>query len=216
MALCAFLALAFAAAAALAAVKVYSNGFSDREDSKELRIAGKGCDKDWDSENDRLVVEAKEGPATCRLKVPVQGDTPQPDHALEATAKLEGSTPKSVAKGTYIAISVRDGAGGRYELRIYPQLGRYELRREPEGGGFPVEGRDEAVGKPGERNALRLEAILGSVKAKVNAKRIGPVLDPDAEDIEGRRMTMVLGVEKRTKDPVSAWFDDVAVQVPTP
>lgn len=212
-------AMLAAAAVAYASVRVYSNDFSGPGEAGELRIAGKGCSKEWDREHKRLRVQAKGGPAKCRLKLPVQGDAPQPDHTLVATAKVLDPGKTAMARSDskiYIAVTVRDGAGGRYELRIFPATRRYELRREPEGGEFPVTGRDAAIGKLGERNVLRIEAILDSVKAKVNKKRIGPVLDADAEDLEGTRMTIVLGMEGKSGDPIRAWVDDLQVYVPTP
>lgn len=208
------------AAVAFASVRVYSNDFSGPGEAGELRVAGKGCSKSWDREHERLLVEAKAGPAKCRLKLPVRGDAPQPDHTLAVTAKALKPAGRSAMASSdskiYLAITIRDGAGGRYELRIHPATRSYELRREPEGGDFPVTGREKAIGRLGERNVLRLEAILDSIKAKVNKKRIGPVLDPGAADLEGTRMTIVLGMEGKSGDPIRAWVDDIQAYVPRP
>lgn len=208
------------AAVALAGVRIYGNDFSGKGDAGELKVAGKGCSKTWDRKHESLILGAERGPVRCRLKLPIRGDAPRPDHTLLATINaLEPGGRSAMAKSDrkiYVALSIRDGAGGRYELRIYPDRRRYELRRHPEKGEFPLSGRDEAIGKLGERNTLRLEAIVDSIKGKVNKKRIGPILDPDAAEIEGTRMTIVLGMEGKTDDPLRARVDDIRVEVPRP
>jgi hypothetical protein len=209
-------ALAIGAATAFALVKVYSNDFSNGGEADSLPLSGKGCQTKWDQDNKRLDIVAKEGSTRCRLKLPVQGDSPQPDQAVEVTAKLDKSTPKSIARKTYFSVTLRDGSGGLYEFRVYPALRRYSLGREPDGNGFPVEGRDRSIGKPGDRNFIRLEVDGDTIKAKVNKKRLDPVTDQNASELAGRRMTVTFGVEGKSSDPVGGWIDDVLVQVPSP
>ncbi len=217
VALLALAVLGVGAAAALALVKVYSNDFSSATEADQLAIEGKGCRKNWDKNNKRLDVVAKNGgPARCRLKVPVQGDSAQPNQAVLVTAKLDKNLPNSIAKKTYIAISIRDGAGGLLEMRVYPSNQRVELHREPNANGFPVEAGDKAIGKPGDRNFLRIEANEDVIKVKVNKFKLEAVTDPNPSELEGRRITVQLVTEAKTSDPVSAWFDDLQVQVPTP
>src|SRR5262245_59101811 len=110
-ALVAFSLLAIAATSAFALVKVYSNDFSSQVEADQLLIEGKSCEKDWDKEGKRLFVIAKSGPARCRLKVPVQGDSPQPNQAVLVTTKLEKNLPSSILRKTYLAVTIRDGSG---------------------------------------------------------------------------------------------------------
>jgi hypothetical protein len=208
--------LALGATVAIAFVKVYSNDFSNKDEANQLRISGKGCKQLWDEDNKRIVALAKAGPTRCRLKVPVQGDAPQPNQAVQVTSKLEKNIANSVAKKVYISISVRDGAGGRYEFKVFPALRRAELAREPNANGFPMEVKDKGIGKAGERNTLRLEVNGDEIKWKVNKKKFETFADENAGELEGRRITLTLGVEGKTGEPVSAWFDDLQVTVPDP
>lgn len=209
-------AMVAGASVASALIKVYANDFSNKTEADQLRISGKGCKKQWDRENKRLFAVANAGPTRCRLRVPVQGDSVQPNQAVQVTTKLAKNIPNSIAKRSYVSISIRDGAGGRYEFKVYPALRRAELVREPNGNAFPVEARDKAIGKAGERNTLRLEVNSDVIKAKVNKARFEAITDDNAADLEGRRITLTLGVEGKTGESVSAWFDDLQVQVPTP
>lgn len=215
-ALFALAGLAVAATTAAALVKVYSNDFSSSTEADQLLIEGKGCDKVWDKENKRLVVVAKQGPARCRLKAPVQGDSPQPNQAVLVTAKLDKDIANSVAKKTYLAISLRDGAGGLLQLRLYPALRRVEVHREPGANGFPFEARDKSIGRPGDRNFIRMEANENTIKVKVNKAKFEAITDPNPSELEGRRITLQLISEAKTSEPISAWFDDFQVQVPNP
>ena len=209
-------AMVAGASVASALIKVYANDFSNKTEADQLRISGKGCNKQWDQENKRLFAVANAGPTRCRLRVPVQGDSVQPNQAVQVTTKLAKNIPNSIAKRSYVSISIRDGAGGRYEFKVYPALRRAELVREPNGNPFPVEARDKAIGKAGERNTLRLEVNSDVIKAKVNKARFEAITDDNAADLEGRRITLTLGVDGKTGESVSAWFDDLQVQVPTP
>lgn len=216
VALGAVVALALFASAAMALIKVYSNDFSNKNEADSLRLSGKHCHTDYDADNERLDIAASSSPTRCRLKIPVQGDSPQPDQALVVTAKLDKSVPKSIAKRTYFAITLRDGAGGLYEFRVYPSLRRYSLVRDPDANGFPVEGREKAIAKAGDRNVIRLETLGDTIKAKVNKKALDTVTDAKASELAGRRMTVTFGVEGKTSDTVGGWIDDVLVQVPSP
>jgi hypothetical protein len=213
---CGVVALTIGAATAFALVKVYSNDFSKGADADSLAVSGKGCGTKYDDANKRLDIFAKQGPARCRLKVPVQGDSAQPDQAIGVTTKLDKSLPKSVAKKAYFAVTLRDGAGGLYEFRIYPAVRRYSLERTPDANGFPVEGREKSIGKAGERNFIRLQVIGDTIKAKVNGKGLDPVTDQNASELAGRRMTVTFGVDGKSSDGGGGWVDDILVQVPTP
>jgi hypothetical protein len=205
-----------AAAAAVAAVQIYSNDFSTGAEFKQVKAAGKGCSKDWLKDKDRIEVEAKGGPARCKLKLPVQGDAAQPDHELVVTAKVGKSTPKKVRGDVYVAVSVREGKDSRYELRVFPQRQRFELGRQPDDDAFPVKGNDRGIGRVGERNKLRIQAFGDRIQAEVNKHKVDPVDDPAAGDQRGTRMSLSLGVEGRTGKDVDAWFDDVSVRIPSP
>jgi hypothetical protein len=213
--ICACAALV-AVGTAAAAVRIYSNDFSSRAEFKQLKAAGKGCDKDWLKDKKRIEVEAKGGPARCKLKLPVQGDAARPDHELAVTAKVGKSTPKKVRGDVYVAVSVREGKESRYELRVFPHRQRYELRRQPGDNAFPVKGQDRGIGRVGERNELRIQAFGDRIQARVNKHKIDPVVDPAANDQRGTRMSLTFGVEGRTGKDVDAWFDDVAVRIPNP
>lgn len=215
------------AAAALAAVRVYSNDFSHRAEAKDMRVAGKACRRVWDENRRQLRLVVTRGPARCRLTVPVRGDAPQPDHILQFSTLVSKPRERSAkAKrrratrnpSIYVGATVRDGRGSRYELRVYPARRFYTLLREPEGVGedFPVTARHEDINRFGKRNVIRLDAILDTIRAKVNNRRVARAFDPEAEELEGTRMTILLGMESRSKTPVRAFVDDIGVSVPPP
>lgn len=208
--------LAGLAGLAFASVRVYDNNFTSRGDAKALELSGKGCEADLRGKKKQLGVSTEEGGSRCRLRLPVQGDAARPDHIIQAQAKVLPRTDEKVRKRVYLGLTVREGGGGFYEIRIYPERREYRLVRKPEDEGFPVQARDNAIGKTGEANRITLRAIGGDLSAKVNRLAIGPVTDPAANDLSGTKLSLVLGQEGRSNDGARAWFSDLSVKVPNP
>lgn len=210
------LVVATASGLAFASVRVYDNSFSDNSDARALELSGKGCEADVRGGKKQLGVRTEKGGTRCRLRLPVQGDAPRPDHIIQAQAKLLPKTDQKVRKRVYVGLTVREGGGGFYELRVYPEKREYRLVRKPEDEGFPVEARDDAIGKTGDKNRLTLRALGAEVSGKVNRVAVGPVPDPAPNDLAGTKLSLVLGQEGRSNDGASVWFSKLAVKVPNP
>lgn len=203
-------------ALAFAAVRVYHNTFEGKGDAKELELSGKGCEAEVRGNKNQLGVSTSGGGSRCRLRLPVQGDTSQPDHIVDVDAKLLPKTPEQIRKKVYVAITVREGGGGYYELRVYPEKRKFSLTRKPEGDGFPSTDKDDEIGKTGEKNKLTLRALGDAVSAKINKLAVDEIVDPQPGALPGAKISIVLGQEGSSSDGASIWFKDVRVSVPNP
>jgi hypothetical protein len=209
-------ALAALAGLAFAAVRVYKNDFKAKGDANELELSGKGCNAEVRGKKGQLGVTTAEGGSRCRLRLPVRGDAARPDHIVQVQGKLLPKTPEKVRKNVYLALTVREGGGGYYELRVYPERRKYSLVRRPEDEGFPVNAKDTKVGKTGEKNQLMLRAIGDEAAAKVNKAPLLAATDPAPDDLEGTRISLVLGQEGSSNDGAAVWFSNLSVKVPNP
>ena len=209
-------ALAALAGLALAAVAVYENQFERKSDGKALELSGKGCKAEVRKDKGQLGVSTDEGGSRCRLRLPVVGDAAKPNHIVKVEGKLLEKTDEKVRDKVYVGLTVREGGGGYYELRVYPEKRKYSLVRRPEDEGFPVTGKDDKIGKAGEKNKLTLGALGDAVSAKVNKTSIEEVVDPAPNDLKGTKISLVLGQEGGSKHGAAVWFKDLSVEVPKP
>lgn len=210
------LALASLGGLAFGAVRIYHNDFESRSDEKALNLSGKGCETKIRGNKGQLGVSTSEGGSRCRMRLPVIGDSAQPNHIVDVTAKLLPKTPDQIRRKVYVAVTVREGGGGYYELRIYPEKRKYQLTRKPGDNAFPVQAKDKEIGKTGDKNKLTLRALGDVVGGKVNKATIEDVVDPQPGALPGSRISIVLGQEGRSSDGASAWFSDLRVSVPNP
>jgi len=210
------LALGVCAGVAFGAVRVYNNQFAGKGDAKELDLSGKGCKAEVRGKKGQLGVTTAEGGSRCRLRLPVIGDSSQPDHIVDVETKLLPKTPEKIRKKVYVAATVREGGGGYYELRVYPERRKYSLVRKPGDAAFPVTGKDREIGKAGDKNKLTLRALGDAVSGKVNKFAIADVADPQPGALPGTKISIVLGQEGGSKDGASVWFKDLRVSVPNP
>ena len=206
------------AVTAYAAVDIYSNGFGSRHAAREIKSAGggKACGKDWQKKKDQIRIELKRGPGECAFAPPVQGDGSKPDHRLAAKGKISKKTGKNIREGAYLTVSVRVGAGKRYELRVFPKGQEYALRRQPSGAGFPATGTNPEIGKIGKRNAVVLTATGNELRARVNGTTVDTVTDSNANEITGAKLQFGIGTEADTKKNTFGTFTSLSVAVPNP
>lgn len=202
--------------AAVAAVRVYHNTFDGKRDAKELDLSGKGCKAEVRGNKNQLGVSTPEGGTRCRLRLPVQADASQPDHIVDVEAKLLPRTPDGIRKRVYVGLTVREGGGGFYELRVYPERRRFSLVRKPGGDAFPVTAKDNEIGKTGDKNKLTLRALGDAVSAKINKLAVEEVVDPQPGGLPGTKLSLILGQEGGSSEGAAAWFKDVRVSVPNP
>ena len=215
----AILALGLVAAAALGAVTVYKNRFSNRADARELRhVEGKHCSKRLRKRANALRVTVKRGREVCGYRPPVEGDAPGPDHRLQVTAKLLKATPKGVRDGAYVGVAVRVAKDESYELRVFPSRHHFELRRSPAGGGsdFPATGDSSAIKGTRKSNVVRIEVTGNTVTGKVNGTKVAEATDTNASEVAGRKLEVSIGHRRKSSKPVVYALDNLKVQVPNP
>jgi Domain of Unknown Function (DUF1080) len=195
-------------AGAEAVIYVYSNGFSTRDDVREVTRKGGGakCDKSFRRKAESLGVSA-EGKRLCEYSPPVTGDANQPNDVFMAKGRVLKNTPKALRDDAYLAVKVRAGHGRGYELQVRPKAGRFKLVRSPSGGGVEESGKSNAINKIGKLNTLRLEVKNARVKAFVNGKQVAGAVDPNPEQIDGRKLTFGVGSRKNGHRPVVGAFD---------
>ena len=197
-------------------VLVYVNNLASAKDGKELsHFEGKAADCARHVRGGSLLIQVT-GKDTCGYRLPVEGDKPQPDHAVHARVKLDKQTPKELRSKTFLGVAVRYGGGTGYTLRILPKRHQFKLRRLPNGTGFPASGKSHAIKATNKWNDLRLEAFGTHVTAVVNGKTIADVDDSDAKEIKGRKAEVFAGANKANKIGAFARVDDVRLTVPSP
>lgn len=214
--LASLLALGVFVSLAFGAVRIYHNQFEGKRDAKELDLSGKGCKAEVRGNKGQLGVSTGKGGSRCRLRLPVLGDASRPDHIIDVEAKLLPKTPEQIRKKVYVGVTVREGGGGYYELRVFPEKRKYSLVRRPEDAAFPISAKDNKIGRTGDKNKLTLRALGDAVSGKVNKSAIEEVADPAPGDLPGSKLSLVLGQEGSSKDGAAVWFKDLRVSVPNP
>jgi hypothetical protein len=212
------LALSATLAALALGVQVYSNDFSSKAEYDQIVRSGggKACDKVYRSKQNAMLVSVKRGPQACGFRVPVQGDSELPNHAVGVEAKLLSSTPKSVRDGAFVEVTLRAGGGGvGYTLRVFPARKKFELLRGPgDGGDFPVKGKNKAINGVNERNNLSLVAKGAQISASVNKKEVASVQDSNPGQVSGRKVRLAVGGKKKSSGDVLVIVRRVGVGVP--
>jgi hypothetical protein len=210
------LALAVGAVTAAATVVIYKSSFSSRGQFRALQKfeGGKSCRKFYRRKKS-FGVEVKKGPAQCDFRTPVNGDSEEPDHEIEATATLLKATKKGVRKDAYVGVALRADESSRYELRVFPGARTWELRRRPDAPGFPLEGTEASIGRVGKANSLKLRAFGDKVTAFVNDANVVPtVTDPDPGELNGRKTLVVAGNAANKQSSALSFFGNVRIRLP--
>lgn len=211
--LIAILALAVTATA-VASVTVYKNPFGKRADFKGMKkLEGGGkCGKSWKGKKTFGVV-VKEGRHNCSFRTPVEGDRKQPDHIMQADAKVLKKTSKKVRSSVYAGVALRANRKSHYEVRIYPKGRRWALLKS----GFELDsGKDSAIAALNKQNRIRLAVTGEKVVAKVNKTKLATFEDQSPKEVSGRKTALTFGSEAKSKKDGFGVFDKVKVLVPNP
>jgi hypothetical protein len=217
----AILGSAASAAVALgAAIPVYSNDMASSAARSQLVRVGKGeCGRGGTGQ--ALKVSVGKRTRECQLRTPVIGSNLD----ISTTARLSPGTPSDIQARVFVAVGVRDGNDGQYQLAVFPRKGSFQLRRDvPPNGDRTLLGKGKAsvikgVGKP---NKLRLQAFSAPggetrVTAFVNGRKVASVVEDahTATALSGQLSTVAVGSAKAANG-AGASFDDLAVAVPDP
>jgi hypothetical protein len=214
--------LLLAASATAALVGIYRNGMGTTSQRAQMvKLSGSHCSRGGLGKALRVVV----GKATkeCAYRTPVVGR----DLEIAATARLLSATPKPLQHGSFLALDLRSGGGGRYQLAVYPLQRKVQLRKAlPEGGVeyLDIEKNVKQVKGLDAANELRLRAFnltegeeKGSclLLAFVGGKLVAEATDGAAGELSGRASGFSVGSAKNAKG-AEASFDNVVVRVPSP
>ncbi len=215
------LGLAAAAAAALAAtIPIYSNDMSSAGVRKQVvRLSGSQCSRGGGHR--ALKVTVGKRTRECQLRTPVVGANLD----IKTTARLLAGTPRALQAKVFVAVALRDGNGGQYQLAVYPKKGSFQLRRDlpPDGSRtLLAKGKSRAIKPVGKPNKMRLQAFSSPdgtthLIGFVNGRKVGSVTEDahTATALSGRFSAISVGSEKAAKG-ATASFDDLSVAVPDP
>lgn len=212
--------MAAVAAASAAVVTIYSNDMSSTSLRSQLVRIGKGtCDRG--ASGGALNVSVGKATRECKMATPVVGANLD----LKVTARLSQSTPTELQKKTFVAVALRDGEGGQYQLAVYPGKGSFQLRRDlpPDAARtLLAKGSSKFVKGVGKPNKLRLQGFPTAdgglrLAAYVNGKSLAAVTDDShtASTLGGRSSTLSVGAAKAVNG-ARASFDDLSVAIPDP
>jgi hypothetical protein len=222
-AIVALLATAVCASTAGAAlIGIYRNPMESKAQlGQVVKLAGRSCGRADAGHALRVTVGKRT--EECSYRTPVFGR----DLEIAATARLLGSTPKSLQKSTFVALSLRAGGGARYQLAVYPVQRKAQVRKVRSDGSveyLDIEKDLSTVRGLDKANELRLRAFNvteGAEKgdcrilAFVGGQRVSNVVDEAAGDLSGRASGFSVGSAKVAQG-AQASFDDVVVRVPSP
>lgn len=205
-----------AAGLAHAAISVFKTSFTTRGEYRaiqELPGNPKDCRRSW-REKSSLGVSVEGGKVDCALATPVEGDSAQPDHIVQAVAKVTKRTDRKVRESAYVGVTVRANRKEGYELRIFPKARHWQLLKSGE---VLEQGRESEIEGMSRKNRLKISALGDRVTANVNGTRLTEFRDRDAEQVDGRKTGLSFGDRKRSRHAkVKAFFDKLKVQVPVP
>jgi hypothetical protein len=211
---------AVATAALAASIPIYTNSMSSSGARSDIVRMGEGsCQR---GAGDRaLRVRVGERTRECELRTPVIGSNID----ITATARLLAGTPSGIQRKVFVAVGVRTGNDGGYELAVFPRRGTYQLRRDvpPDGERSLLangkSGRIKAVGKPNKLRLLAFPAEGGGtrVAAYVNGRSVASVVEEAhaASTVSGRFSSIAVGSNKAARGAMAS-FDDLRVSVPDP
>lgn len=205
-----------------ALIGIYRNGMATTaQRSQAVKLSGARCSRGGLGQALRVVVGKRT--KECAYRTPVIGR----DLEIAATERLLGATPKPLQHGAFLAVNLRSGGGGRYQLAVYPLQTKVQLRKFlPEGGVEYLDIEKNVAGVKGldMANELRLRAFNlteGEEKgdcrllAFVGGKLVAEAVDEGAGELTGRASGFSVGSAKNAKG-LQASFDDIVVRVPSP
>jgi hypothetical protein len=216
----ALLALAGSAGAAL--IGIYRNGMeTSGQRGEPVKLSGERCGRGGSDHAFRVVVGKRT--RECSYRTTVLGR----DLEISATTRLLSETPKPVRRKAYLALSLRSGDGGHYQLLAYPLQRKAQLRKTLSDGSVKylrIAKNVKSIMGVDKANQLRLRAFnitSGPDKGRcrilawVGKLLVADFTDRASGDLQGRASGFAVGATKNAKG-AAASFDDVVVRVPNP
>jgi hypothetical protein len=203
-------------------IGIYRNGMETLGQRSQLvKLSGRSCARAGVGGAMRITLGKKT--SACSFRTPVLGR----DLEIAATERLLSTTPKPLRHGAFLAVNLRSGGGGRYQLAVYPLQRKVQLRKaKPDGGVeyLDIERNVAQVKGLDAANELRLRAFnvtTGSEKGScrllgfVGGKLVVEGTDAATGELSGRASGFAVGSARSAKGE-QASFDDVVVRVPSP
>ena len=216
----AILALAGSAGAAL--IGIYRNGMeTSGQRGEPVKLSGERCGRGGSDHAFRVVVGKRT--KECSYRTIVLGR----DLEISATTRLLSDTPKPVRRKAYLALSLRSGEGGHYQLLAYPLQRKAQLRKTLSDGTVKylrIAKNVKSIMGVDKANKLRLRAFNITaghergrcrVTAWVGKQLVGEYKDRGAGELQGRASGFAVGATKNAKGVVAS-VDDIVVRVPNP
>jgi hypothetical protein len=210
------------AGSASALVGIYRNGMETDGQRGEIRkLSGERCGRGGSDTAFKITVGKRT--EECSYRTPVLGR----DVEVAATMRLLDGTPKKVRNSSYLALSLRAGAGAHYQLIVFPLQRKAQLVKSlPDGQAkfLRIARKVRTIKGVNRANPMRLRAFnvtsgpeKGSCKihAYVGSELVAEFTDDAAGDLQGRATGFAVGATKNAKGAVGS-ADDVVVRVPNP
>lgn len=209
-------------ATALGAVGIYSNDMeTTSRRSQMVKVSGRNCDRGGSPR--ALRVEVGQRTDECSYRTPIVGR----DLEVAVTLRLLSGTPKAIRQRIFLAVNLRSGGGGKYQLAVFPLQKKYQLRKDlPDGTRkFLAVGKNiRRIKGTNRATEVRLRAFnLTKTRDKddcrllvhIGDKRLAVLTDDSAGSLRGRFASVSVGSERNANGAVAS-FDDVAIRVPNP
>lgn len=215
-------ALLLSAGAGAALIGIYRNPMETTgQRSQAIKLSGARCSRGGLGKSLRVVIGKRT--KECAYRTPVVGR----DLEIAATERLLSATPKPLQHGAFLAVNLRSGGSGRYQLAVYPLQKKVQLRKTLADGStkyLDIERNVAGVKGLDMANELRLRAFNlteGEEKGEcrllafVGGKLVAEATDEEAGELSGRASGFSVGSAKNAEG-AQASFDDVVVRVPSP
>jgi hypothetical protein len=216
--------LVLSSSAGAALIGIYRNAMETTSQRSEvLKLSGARCGRESSKSDHVLKILVGKGTKECSYRTPVIGR----DLEVSATMRLLSSTPKQLQHKAFLAVDLRAGGGGRYQLAVYPLQRKAQLRKVLPGGKvkyFHIAKNLKTVRGIDGANDLRLRAFnvtggpeKGSCQllAFVGGETVAEATDSAAGELQGRASGFSVGAGTNAKGTVAS-VDDVVVRVPNP
>lgn len=201
------------ASLAIAKLTIYENEVNGKQAFSSLKeLKGKKCKKSW-RKKQSLGFTVDGGRTECSWKLPVEGDSKQPDHTLQALGKVANGTDKKAKEQSFVGLRIRANRKQGYEMRVFPKPRRWEFLRN---GKVVEEGTEREIGAIGKKNLMRVASEGNTVVARINNAVLTTFKDSEAGGVGGRKALLIAGVDGRTRKDAVGFFDGIKLILPSP
>ncbi len=210
--------LVLAGVASAAFVAIYRNALETTAQRSEVtKLAGKECSRGGGKTT--LLVTVGKLTEECAYKTPVVGA----DLEIAATGAISAATPAKTAKKAFLALQLRAGGGGKFELRVFPGQKKAQIARVTEEGikYLAIAKNIVSLKEVNKAVVLRLRVIESSGEAagtcKIGGYLAGELVveaeDPACGELKGEGTALAAGATNNGVGVIAS-FAAIVVRVP--